>query len=810
MSTEPGSRSADHARRGSLHVGMVMLDIRGRILFWGPKAEEILGWDAAATVGRSLADLLPAERPAPGRDVLRALLARRTWNGRLAVCHRDGHTVELRCRAELFPDPGSVPRVLAILLENARYEAVEQSLAALDGLFTASPLGIAVFDAEQRYVRVNDALARLGGIPVAELLGRTVLDVLPPEMARRIHGLQREVLRTGEPVTDLVISSPDGLGARSVSMGRLTDRAGRPLGVVNIILDITERRDVEGKIERARQRLALLDDVGGAIADLLDVRRIGETLANALVPRFADLAGVELLSGVVAGGEPPTAHERASGPLSQIGFASRAHPPALDSRLRRSEQDGSFEPNAPFLRPVLDTGVPYLGETRTELLAATAGDPNVASVLRELDVNSLITVPLRARGTVLGLLVVTRSGDRRAFDRDDLALAMELTARAGITLDNARLYARERDAALTLQRSLLPQTLPEQPGVQFAHRYVPGSRGTEIGGDWFDVIPLVGGRVAFVVGDATGHGLHAAAAMGRLRTAVRTLAALDLRPAHLLSRLNDAGRDIAPRLSDPLMATCLYAEYDPLSRQCTLAKAGHLPPVLIHPDPATGRWAASQLDLPSGAPLGVEGVPFEEVRIGVPEGSVLVLYTDGLVETRDRDITAGVDSLCALLGELTGPEVSLEGICDAVIERLPAAAGGQESDDVALLAARLGSLPADRVADWSFPADPALLPTVGETVAGQLRDWALGSLTDPALRLVDRLVAGAMEHPDEPVAVRMVHGASLMIEVSAPAGGPLGQDDGELLLAAHQARRWGTRHGPIGHAFWFELALPER
>ncbi|MFD5322247.1 SpoIIE family protein phosphatase, partial [Streptomyces sp. NPDC127098] len=649
MSTEPGNPNAPGARGEALRVGMVLLDSEGRILLWGPMAEKILGWDAAQAVGRPLTGLIPTDRPVdPGHDLLDTLLRHRRWTGRLTLSHREGRPVELRARAELLDHPNGTPLVLAILVENERLRAVEQDLATLDGLFSASPLGIGVFDTELRYTRVNEALSRLAGLPDAELLGRTTLDVLPRSMAERIHGLQTEVLRTGQPVIDLVVPSPDGLGARSVSIGRITDRAGQPMGVTNIVLDITERRDAQTKIERARQRLALLDDVGGAIADLLDVRRIGEALAGAIVPRFADLAGVELLSLVASGGEPPTAHDRARGPLLQVGFATVEPRPDVRRALRRGEET-AFEPIGPFLRSVLDTGAPYLAETRAELRAATAYDPRVAELLRELDVNSLITVPLRARGTVLGLLVVTRSGHRPAFDGEDLALAMELTARAGITLDNARLYARERDAALTLQRSLLPRTLPEQPGVRFTHRYLPASRGTEVGGDWFDVIPLVGGRVAFVVGDATGHGLPAAAAMGRLRTAVRTLAALDLPPAHLLARLNDAGRDIAPSLDDPLLATCLYAEYDPLSRECRLAKAGHLPPVLVVRDADSGRWTASPLDLPSGAPLGVDGVPFEELRVDVPEGSVLVLYTDGLLETRDGDILARVDELCELL-----------------------------------------------------------------------------------------------------------------------------------------------------------------
>lgn len=809
----------------TLRIGVVILDTGGRILLWGPTNEEVLGWRAEEVAGHRFAEFLaePDRVPDPAPRIYGELRRGRLWRGILCARHRDGRTVEVEGQASLLEDADGEPFVLANVVEMSRLRAIEHDLAALDALFDSSPFGIALFDTEKRFVRVNKALSRLNGTPPEHLVGRTVGEVLPAFMAEEISQVQEVIQETGRTVVDLVMPAPDGRGTRSVSYSRLSDRSGQVLGTSCTIMDITERREALDKVERARQRLALLDDVGVALGDLLDVRRISEALARALVPRFADYAGVILHGAVVRGDELPVNGALRGVPMLQVGVAAKRRGPPVD-RMLRAGQDIAFAPDSFFAR-VLDTGVPHLAASQRELLAATyPGDPKVQAAL-DLGIHSLMCVPLSARGIVLGMLVISRAESREPFDEDDLALTMELAGRAGASLDNARLYAREREGALMLQRSLLPQHVPSPPGVRVGYRYVPGSSGTEVGGDWFDVVPLAGGRVALVVGDVMGHGLRAAATMGRLRTAVRTLAALDLPPDELLRRVNDLADDLAQGPEEPLMATCIYAVYDPSSRRCTLAKAGHVPPILITGSP-DGRRRARPLDLPSGAPLGVGGVVFESMDFEVEDGAVLVLYTDGLIEARHEDISEGLDRLCRRLSTSTG-DPDVEDLCEQAIGRSGANAppgptgpvrdaSGTSVDDVALLLARLGGLPADSAAHWTFPAERTAVRRARDEVRATLHGWGLEAVSDEAVLLVSELVTNSLRYAHGPIGVRMVRGGSLLVEVSDPLPDPprervaAADDEGGrgIQLVAQTARRWGTRHGPMGKTVWFELGPP--
>ncbi|BBJ38522.1 hypothetical protein SSPO_012400 [Streptomyces antimycoticus] len=196
-------------------------------------------------------------------------------------------------------------------------------------------------------------------------------------------------------------------------------------------------------------------------------------------------------------------------------------------------------------------------------------------------IRSLLTVPLSGRGVRLGQVAFWRSGDAPPFDEEDRSFAEELAGQAAVAIDNARRYAREHATTLALQESLLPRGRPEQQAVVAAQRYLPAPGGVR--GDWFDVIPLSGARVALVVGDVVGHGLHAAATMGRLRTAVLNFSVVDLPPDELLARLDDVVDQVDREETaanggvGAAGATCLYAVYDPVSRNCTLARAGHPP-----------------------------------------------------------------------------------------------------------------------------------------------------------------------------------------------------------------------------------------
>nr|WP_240979354.1 SpoIIE family protein phosphatase [Streptomyces sp. HNM0574] len=803
-----------------LRVGTVMLDDDGRILLWSPTTEEILGWEAGQTMGRPITEFL-----APGEDVairheLRHALR---WRGILHVHHRQGHVVEVEGRASVLTDTESHPFVLADIVETSRIRAVEHDLAALDALFVSSPLGIAFFDTDKRYVRVNEALARLHGGPADSYPGKSVHEVLPPAMAAEVAAVQASVLKTGRPVVDRLVRAPDGVGARSVSYSRLADHDGTVLGVSCTVMDMTERRDALRKAESARERLALLDDVGVALADLLDVHAVSQALAAALVPRFADYAGVMLAAPLAEGGELPGADaEPVPGtPLMQAGYAARDAGPVVDE-LFHVTQEAAYLPGTLFGR-VLHTGAPLLTTTWEEITEAADPDDPKLDIARELGIHSLLAVPLRARGIVLGVLIISRAKGRDAFGAEDVGLAMELSDRAGISLDNARLYAREREGALMLQRSLLPQRVPEAPGIEVAYRYLPASSGIEVGGDWFDVIPLAGGRVALVVGDVTGHGLRSAVTMGQMRTAVRTLAALDLPPDELLRRINDLADGLAEGGPDgTLVATCLYAVYDPSTRRCALSTAGHVPPLLLtrSGDAPDAGWRARALDLPTGAPLGVGGVPFETTEIDVEDGSVLVLYTDGLVESRGEDITEGLERLRTLLTRAParhdGPAPRLEGLCDELLADLTSRNGAEAADDVALLMARLGGLPEGSAASWTFAAERYAVRHARRVVRAALHEWGLSALEDTAVLLVSELVTNSQRYAHGPIGVRMVRGSSLLVEVSDPLPDPPRErsvttdDEGGrgIQLVAREARRWGTRHGPMGKTVWFELALP--
>ncbi len=816
-----------HSPLDRLRVGLMVLDAAGTIMLWGPMAEVILGWAAGEVVGRHLSELAPDDPAWRGADVYRVPPRDRYWRGTLSLRHREGQPVPLEVRGSLARWADGEPFILAILAESRWVAGVEQNLAALDALVTTSPVGIAISDTEQRYVRVNDELCRLHGRPASDLLGRTVLEVLPPPLSQQLHSVQREVLRSGRPVLDMITTSPDGGGAHSVSLSRLTDREGRTFGVSCTVMDVTERMESLANVERARGDLALLNDVGRALGDLLDVHRIADVLTEALVPRYADYATVALLRPVLRGEELPEPAGLAGQRLVRVAVGATRRSSSVDSLLEPDEE----LPVAPdnVLGAALISGTPHLLTSEEEITALSPLEAK-AHMAHDLGVHSMITVPLPARGTVLGLLTVTRAGRRASFDQQDLTLTTELAARSGVSLDNARLYARERERALTLQRDLLPRALPELPGVSVSHRYVPSGSGAEVGGDWFDVIPLAGGRMAFVVGDVTGHGLRAAATMGRLRTAVRTLAGLDLAPGELLRRVSDLSEDLGQHPDDPLVATCLYAVYDPAARVCTLAVAGHLPPVLFAPDPGSGLWSARPLDLPGGTPLGVaslagtDGAAFPEHSVEMPQDAVLVLYTDGLVESRDADIDEGLARLCTQLTRIARPGGPLEPLCDSVIAALrpeaagpPDRAGAGPEDDIALLVARLGGLPGDSVATWSFPARSQVVRAARHAVRRTLHDWGLGALTEQAELLVSELVTNAVRHAGGPIGLRMVHGGSLLVEVTdrktepprVRAAAPDDEDGRGLPLVARTARLWGTRQGPTGKTVWFELPLPE-
>jgi serine phosphatase RsbU (regulator of sigma subunit) len=295
---------------------------------------------------------------------------------------------------------------------------------------------------------------------------------------------------------------------------------------------------------------------------------------------------------------------------------------------------------------------------------------------RRAGAHSQMIVPLMARGAIMGHVILYRLAGSKPFTAADLSLARDFVARAAVSIDNARLYTRERATALALQRGLLPRHIPQVPGLHLAYRYVPAQTTSEIGGDWFDVIPLADGRCALTVGDVTGHDISAASRMGQLRTATRTLAGLGLTPAQLLTRLDLITADLTDTETS---ATCLYAACDPATGTWDIASAGHPPPALARP----GHRAAFA-DLPPGLPLGtgLADGQYQTARLHVPGGSVLVLYTDGLIERPDSDISAGMANLARTLTTLT--TLAITDACDTLLATL----APNPADDIAILMVR--------------------------------------------------------------------------------------------------------------------------
>ncbi|MFD4540240.1 SpoIIE family protein phosphatase [Streptomyces bauhiniae] len=657
-----------------------------------------------------------------------------------------------------------------------------------DAVLHAVREGVLIVGDGGKLLLANDEAHRLLDLPEdAEM--RSVLDL----------GLDEEtagLLASGRVATDEVHLVKDRLLAINQ---RPTDLDGGPPGSVTTLRDSTELRALSGRADVARERLNMLYDAGVGIGTSLDVSRTAEELAELAVPRFADFVTVDLFDPVLKGEEPKPGTELRRAAFSGIRKDAPLYP--LGERIR-------FVPTSPQARS-LATGQSVVEPDLREAPGWHAQDLERTEQIVEYGVHSLITVPLRAGNLVLGVANFWRSEKPQPFDSEDLALAEELVARAAVSIDNARRYTREHSMAVTLQRSLLPRTLPAQDALEIAYRYLPAQSG--VGGDWFDVLPLPGARVALVVGDVVGHGLHAAATMGRLRTAVHNFSSLDLPPDELLGLLDELvarlDQDETPEDGAAAVtgATCLYAVYDPASRRCTIARAGHLPPALVLPD-----GTVEFPDVPAGPPLGLGGLPFETADLELPEDSRLVLYTDGLVEDRERDIDEGLDLLRDALRH--APGASPEETCRTVLDRLPV----RPTDDVALIVAETRVLGEDQVATWEVPADPAAVSEIRSRVTRQLAGWDLEELTFTTELILSELVTNAIRYGRGPIGVRLLRGRALICEVSdGTTTSPhlryaASTDEGGrgLFLVAQLSDRWGTRYTPTGKIIWAEQPLP--
>ncbi|MGW1669993.1 SpoIIE family protein phosphatase [Streptomyces sp. NPDC002324] len=818
QTSAPGS-IYDYIKVASFSIGA-----DGLVDQWSLRAEQLFGISAERAVGMDpIEAFIDPDRREEGQRKMAEVLDGREWTG--VVPFRVPGPEGTEGLAEVYVMPTTVDggerAAVCIVVDVRTLRRIETDLAASQSIFGQSPFGFILIDTDLQVRRANQRFAAIYGGEVDDHRGRGVRDYLQSPEAERVEATLRRVLETGESITDMHITGfvPGSEERRhwSVNLYRVHSGTGRPIGIAWLGTDITARRSAAREAAAARRNLALLNEAGARIGNSLDLETTARELLDVVVPGFCDLATVDLYQGLLVGDETPPGLADGSAELRRVAFASAV-------------SDAPFVGGPAPVRVGAVHHYPFNSSCADALRTARPQEvPEEGNLIQ-----STLAVPMVAHDTVVGLVQFSRTKGSEPFGERDRGLAVELAARAAVCIDNARLYRREHERALILQRSLLPPGDPEASGLDIACRYLPGNAATEVGGDWFDVIELPGHRTALVVGDVMGRGLRAAVAMGELRTAVRTLALLDLEPAEVLSALDEIARGLGtpgggqsasrtsasrPRdkdLSEVYLATCVYAVYDSVTRRCTFANAGHLPPVLVEPGES-----ALMLDVPPGMPLGVGGEPFEEVEVELPEGALLALYTDGLVESRDHPLDEGLQ---AFVGALTDPGQpptplrsdaprSLEDVCDHVLNTLDTHHG---EDDIALLMARVQGLPEDSVGDWTLPREPRSVGRAREHARGRLQAWDLEPLIDTAELLVSELVTNALRYGEGEIRLRLLLDRTLVCEVwDAGLVQPRRRrardtDEGGrgLQLVGLLSAAWGSRRTPRGKTVWFELPLP--
>ncbi|MGK5534015.1 SpoIIE family protein phosphatase [Streptomyces sp. URMC 129] len=816
MSTTPHPGDLEYLPGGPAAV--LVLDARGAVVACTRGVERVFHLPPGLLRGRRLAGFLVEPDSWPDLDELAGL--GESGHGVVTLRRPDGSTADVRLDVlPLRPDGGPGQLVAITPATDARLQ--EENLGLIRALFAQSAVGLAIHDADLRLTRVSlPDEGQPDGHWGVDRAGEPfpLEDVLLPEDAAAFTEKLRHVAATGEPVVNWehrarLLEAPTRERVVAFSAFQLQDADETLIGVAALFSDVTEQY-------LARRRIALMHTAAQRMGGTLDVTRNAEELARVLVPEFADLAAVDLAEAVFSGDDTGPVLLRA--PVRRIAAiaAGEEWPPDVhpagavfhSPSLRRDRIGGGRVLFGPWL--------PHL---RARQVGGTPGDGPDPLLLPSRSGTRMV-VPLHARGQVLGAIAMWRSAGRPPFSRADAEFAEEIGTRAALSVDNARRYTREHRTLETLQRSLLPQPMFEVSAAQTAGSYVPAGTAAGIGGSWYDVIPLSSARVAFVIGDVAEHGLNATATMGRLRTAVQTLADLDIAPDELLTRLDD----LAIRLADvgtaphttrggAVGATCLYCVYDPVSGECAMAAAGRVPPVAAAPGES-----AEVVSLKPGPPLGVGGTPFETVRLRLSPGSFLAFFSEELVAHADDPADDGGEArrrrlrlLCDRVAEGaaagTTPRALGQGVLDALLP------GPAPDNDVALLVARVAALPEGAVADWRFPADPSVVGEARDRVLAQLKDWDLTANMFPTELIVSELVTNAIRYAGGPVGLRLIRDETLVCEVSDPSetqphlrrARPTDEGGRGLFLVAQLAHRWGSRYTPAGKTIWTEQLLDQ-
>ena len=557
-------------------------------------------------------------------------------------------------------------------------------------------------------------------------------------------------------------------------------------------------------VDPALMRQTLLDGTFKRIGDSLDFDHVARELMSSLVPHFCNSGGVAVLESLIGDDEFPSHGPDGTQPLRRLAVANDAEDPAWEAtfpigEILRYPRGSSYVRCMDSGKPVMENRIPGADAAK---LADIWQRPPVAELLADA---SMLLLPLIAQGSTLGFLVCVRKPGYRSFDAYDQEIGMEFASRAAMFIDNARRYNREHATALTLQRSLLPTGLSAPSSVDVRHRYLPGSKLIEVGGDWYESIALPGARVALVVGDVAGHGVRAAVTMGRLRTAIHTLARLELPPAESLQQLDELMHTLGER--EPHFATCAYAIFDAVSGNIEVAVAGHLPPLLVRPDGSN-----EYLDVAPAPPLGVGEGPIESRQFSVEDGSMFLLYTDGLVENRTRDIDDGLGRLQKIFSE-SAPDRSLEDLCKAMLDGVYA---DYQRDDIAVLLARLSRIPADHHATWTLGRELTSVGQARSLIREPMERWGLDDMIPVTELLVSELVTNALRYSPGAVTLRLVREGALVCEVgdnsaALPRLRQASRDDENgrgLQVVSQFASRWGARRTSTGKVVWCEQPLP--
>ena len=835
----------------ALPGAVIAVDLTGAVVHWSAGAERLYGWTAEEALGRSIRDLLLAGSDERADEVATAMRGGATWSGEFACRHRDGRRLVVNVsNAPVLDRDGRVVAVVGVSLDvtDAALAAAAREVQLQQARSQAERLA----DRNARLVRVSVALGATltreqvvevvlgqgvealgcdaGGIAVVEgdrllVLGSTGYE---PNV---VATYERLSLDARTPLTDVLRErTPMRTGTREELQERYPqiphsalsgsyagiplEVGGRVLGVMALSarrthafpdddLDflLTLGRQCAQALERARllaaereagRRTAFLAAASDRLAVSLDFRQTLDAVAELAVPATGDWVSVHLLD------------ETGSAQLVTVHHVDPSRQTLLEDVFGRYPLDLD---GAPSMGMVITSGRSLrLREIDDDVLRMISRDDWHLDALRQLGLGSALGVPLVAHGRVLGVVAVARARPDGYAD-EDVAFVEDLGHRMASAVDNALRFRAERETALTLQRSLLPHSLPQLPGLTVAHRYLPGTDGAEVGGDWYDLIPLTGGRVGLVVGDVMGRGTAAAAVMGQLRAAVRACALVEDSPAGVLCLVDAA----MSSLGQTSLTTCLYGVYDPATRRLVLASAGHLPPLVVHRD-----GGGQYVELDPGPPLGVSWARAAEVTVEVPDAAVLLLFTDGLVEGRAQPVETGLLALRNAVASIPDRQPSdVEGLCDALLRAL--GREGRPDDDSALMAVWTGSSVTGAEHDRQHLHLAGHLSEVSRArrlvvTAAQ----GAGVDADDAALLVTELASNALRHggPGVDLWVRPVEGGGLRVEMvdgrasSLPvvrSPGPDAEGGRGLLIVSALARSWGTEPLSAGKCVWFEL-----